>query len=138
MHEPWQHKSWQQGLLEGLINELMFSARNEGITIEDLLTAYEETWRDAALRDRRQFRVFPRGPDEVCAWFAIRNPAIKNAAGYHRVSWTCPICRYAACKVLSAVMVHLNDHHAWTWDMFANKFRDVLAEGQEKKGATNG
>mgnify|MGYP001593094502 FL=1 len=114
------------------------------MTRDSILTAYEDLWRQAALEDRRQFfgemaggvvrvsrgvarpvtcalLVPEHGPDH-------RSTLAAQAVGV-RVRWRCD-CGYGAFD-LAGVMIHLNNAHHWTWDMFAGKFRDALQRGED-------
>jgi hypothetical protein len=119
------------------------------MTRDEILTQYEDLWRRAALEDRQQYRgsacggTRDDGPWEwsegspTCAavipqkTWADRGPLLSAAMAHLVVGWRCPHCGYThAAFTLATVMVHLNNAHDWTWDMFANKFRDVLTEGE--------
>ena len=91
------------------------------MTLDEILTAYEDRWRQAALEGRGHWG---RG-GTACA-LSI-DPALA-AHAYIRLPWRCPSCGTLT-RLLSGVAVHLHDDHRWTWLQFANKFRDVLAQG---------
>ena len=97
---------------------------------DEILSEYEDIWRKAALEGRPQY-------SPVSASAASESlPCAMNIGGARLliavietpVQWRCPECFFRARK-LSMVGIHLNDDHDWTWLDFANKFRDVLAQG---------
>jgi hypothetical protein len=109
------------------------------MTLDEILTEYEDQWRGAALTDRRQMRggPWPEPGDEAqcAASISLGSPigmALRSLpVGGGRYCVECEALGVSFMLVFSVVdlMVHLNDKHRWTWDMFANKFRDALREG---------
>ena len=98
------------------------------MTLDEILDEYEGMWRRAAVEDT------PRWPTAggVCAmsvadgaWSRFSSTLVK-ATG----SWTCQECHRSVAVSVAEAAIHLFDQHHWTWDMFANKFRDALAEGR--------
>ena len=118
------------------------------MTVDEILDGYESEWRAAALRDQRQFfgdgfggtpNLDYRG-EAGPATCAAMVPRISGhidlmvaATSTKEPSWRCPDCGYVpTCGgALYAIMAHLNNAHCWTWDMFAGKFRDALAQGMK-------
>lgn len=104
------------------------------MTRDEMLTRYEDAWRQAALDGVRQWRGGPVPPSERridCALTILR--ALR--CGTERVEhlpWTCPQCCATGCTVAGAI-IHLNDVHRWDWLDFAKGFREVLAAGQMAK-----
>lgn len=115
------------------------------MTRDEILTAYEDAWRANALQGRKQFRGLHEGYTESdpgdfggCAWIAPKyhgdgDKVLRDAAAWALLTWRCE-CGVTTLN-LSGVMQHLNDKHRWDWMMFANKFRDVLAEGETRSAA---
>ena len=69
------------------------------------------------------------GPWGSCAWIAPNYygcPDLQSAAYREPVRWTCE-CG-ALHGTLANTMIHLNNDHKWTWDMFANKFRTTVEQ----------
>ena len=100
------------------------------MTLDEILTGYEDLWRQAALEGRPQYSpVSASATSESlpCA-MTIGRSRLLIAVIEIPVRWCCPTCGFRARK-LSMVGIHLNDDHDWTWLDFANKFRDVLAQG---------
>jgi len=88
--------------------------------LDAILDGYEDAWREAALKGARRF-------DPHCA-ITVRPLDLHNAL-WHIGDWlTCVECG-SQCVHPAALMIHLFDVHGWTWDMFANKFRDALSRG---------
>ena len=112
--------------------------------LDAILSEYEELWRRAALLDLKQMNVAPfaSGAYGSCAWLHasnVRRYELQAAAGGMLFRWRCPlscgcgeVSRTYPTRVLAEVMVHLNNVHRWTWDMFAGKFRDALEAGMIK------
>lgn len=105
------------------------------MTRDEILDKYEDVWRRAALSGRRQGRA-PVGDSGNlgggdCAWTADHFLADRlwDSTWLDCAWWRCPECGEQKGE-LKRVMIHLNDAHEWTWDRFANKFRDVLAQGE--------
>lgn len=102
--------------------------------LSEIISGYEDFWMRAALEDQKQMRpgkpLRGHGSYGACAWL---NPdqngqwELAVTAGNWDCKWMCG-CGYKLASV-AAVMVHLNNVHDWTWDMFANKFRDALRQG---------
>ena len=101
----------------------------------------EDCWRTAALCDQKQFfgRVLGGvvskpsqgvgGYRSHCAMTILQDDhALFDQLDQQKVLWECPSCRYEIGKFLH-IMIHLNNAHHWTWDMFANKFRDEVERG---------
>jgi hypothetical protein len=104
-------------------------------TLDQMLTAYEDLWRAAALQDVKHVAAdgalsliegtVGRGSCAasigthlgVWPWLLLRTPQVQ-----------CPLCPDEIGSV-GILITHLNDRHYWTWDTFANKFRDVLQQG---------
>jgi PHP family Zn ribbon phosphoesterase len=107
-------------------------------TLDEILTAYEDLWRQAALEDHKQMFAGhglsqARGPYGSCAWLnagTVGQDSLEDEAAHYRVDWRCPECGQRE-VTLACVMIHANNAHRWDWTMFANKFRDVLAEGSK-------
>lgn len=107
------------------------------MTRDDLLTEYENTWRAQALVGVPQFfgntgeAVFVVSPMlHDCAATAGKTHVL-SAATHTKLRWHCPLDNcFGNAVSLAETMVHLNDTHRWDWLMFANKFRDILAEGE--------
>jgi hypothetical protein len=101
------------------------------MTRDEILDEYETTWHEAMMRGDAQGRAPLTDMGAIkgghCAWTRWRGDGwlVEGIA----LAWRCPECGEEAVK-LNRVMIHLNDAHNWTWDMFANKFRDALAEGE--------
>ena len=96
--------------------------------LDAILSEYEELWRRAALENAKQMNVDEKapGPWRACAWLAAAEfgrPELVHEAQFTRVPWR------GKTVFLSGVMAHINNVDKWTWDMFAGKFRDALAEG---------
>ena len=116
------------------------------MTRDELLTAYEDLWRQNALEDRKQVIGYAcstrphvtltrgSGPFGSCAaltpYLAHGRLEVWYAAEREECSWRCA-CGYRTTG-LRSVMIHMNNEHEWTWDMFAGKFRDALAEGEAR------
>ena len=108
--------------------------------LDEILTEYEALWRQAALDGRGQYigevcggsQDAPQvsGPDPTCAMVlasVVGRDDLRQGAMVPS-GWTCD-CGWRGGWITS-VMMHLNNAHHWTWDMFANKFRDALAQGR--------
>lgn len=99
--------------------------------MDDILSAYEDLWRKAALEDHRQFsgRDLKRGSTGLldCAWTIGKQPLMEQANNTLAV-WTCNECN-ADSRVLASVMIHVNNVHGWDWLTLANKFRFTLENG---------
>jgi len=100
--------------------------------LDEILTAYEDLWRGAALENRGQLNVSvaAKGAWGGCAallpHYVGREQLVADAM--QQLDWTCPEDGTSAC-FLGGVMIHMNNIHKWPWDRLANKFRDALAEG---------
>ena len=105
------------------------------VKVDEVLTAYEDVWREAALRGQAQFYwptnnaypiTFVRGvePSSCAASIGRYLDSVRAA-----VQWRCPLGCDFEMLYLFDVLVHLNDQHRWTWDQLANKTRDVLVQG---------
>ncbi len=103
--------------------------------LDKIITAYEELWREAALKNLPQFHE-TKGVDEpgqYCGWLiATWNKSVQGlqllVSSDILLHWQCPKCHETE-TTLPGCMFHLNDYHNWSWDMFANKFRTTLEEG---------
>jgi len=111
--------------------------------LEHVIEQYEDLWRKAALDGMVQ----ERGACETDAWtiggalLAVRVDICAVQIAPYRLQtkariecpWVCAcgaVSRHPAGvwrDTLASFMVHLNNAHGWTWDQFANKFRDELA-----------
>ena len=115
--------------------------------LDEIVSDYEYTWRKAALENRSQFLGSPysntmhrRRNDRhgtglpTCAWLV--NPSYGFiATNTHVLPWCCTeeeCSDGSEVYPLAGIMMHLNNAHCWTWDMFANKFRDAVQAGREK------
>ena len=111
--------------------------------LDAILTEYEDLWRQAALENRNQFfgtvcggggvaHTGGGGGRAVCA-MTIGAPT-DSLVQLGEKPWACPLdgCAYEYSHYLISAMMHLNNAHHWTWDMFANKFRDALAQGMKR------
>lgn len=101
------------------------------MNLDEILDRYEDLWRGAALAGTRQGRA-PAGQSSLlqggdCAW-SIGGNITWTEPLQRPVQWHCPECG-APAAYAARVMMHLNDVHGWTWDTFANKFRDALSRG---------
>jgi hypothetical protein len=112
------------------------------MTDDEIIDAYEELWRKAAMEDYRQYHHDPSQPSVTgtygagsCAALYPRDAAkrddLLNAAINTRAPWICKACGWLALG-LSSAMIHLNNRHGMTWDWFANKFREAWKEGLKK------
>ena len=98
---------------------------------DEQLTEAEGIWRQAALERRAQIGVDMNGTGAptcaamILSWWCQLLP-LGRLTG-----WICPLCgvRYGGGAV-GIPIVHLNDGHKWDWLTFANKFRDIMAEGE--------
>ena len=115
------------------------------MTLDEILDAYADRWRVAAMEDAKQFRGMAGGGQRSlttdspgllrgCAllapdYFHIAGD-LTEAAATELVKWRCE-CGFSG-PTLAVVMIHLNNAHDWTWDMFAGKFRDALAQGMAR------
>ena len=102
------------------------------MTLDEILTEYEGRWRQAMVEGTPQGRAPVGEAGQIaggdCAW-TIGTWAPRCLAAHSALPWFCPDCGAGETQ-LNRVLIHLNDAHLWTWDMFAGKFRDALAEGQ--------
>jgi len=105
-------------------------------TIDEVITDYEDLWRQAALEDRRQFFTAVAGGtwrsvrgthDPIVCAFVIAPCSLQDQTDIP-VAWICPEDGHTA-PTLGCVMIHMNNAHHWTWDMLSNKFREALQEG---------
>jgi len=114
--------------------------------LDAILSEYEEIWRGCAISNRSHEAFLtcggtPRhieGPmtaDGTCAWLAAPKK-LEDFARRSRLPWVCPLagCTFKASgpEGLVLAMIHVNNAHHWTWDMFAGKFRDALDAGMVK------
>lgn len=114
------------------------------LTEDEVLTACEDRWRRAALDDTPQFRgyshtkplravFFPPGRETTCAYLilgGIQDIKLGITLASYGSLWSCPECGYGGGNLsMPSAIVHLNNAHDWTWNQFANKFRDVWARG---------
>ena len=103
-----------------------------------LVAEYEQLWRAAMLENRMQFwggaslQRSDGSETPTCAWLIAPHPLLDRAATLP-LTWRCPDCSRQTVS-LADTLIHLNNLHLWTWDRFANKFRDTLKAGlrQEK------
>ena len=100
------------------------------MTLDEILTEYEGLWRQAALEGRDQYPAQDGGGNYGgCAWECPHHLGRTELLHQHQgLDWTCPECRRRLHSFMD-VLIHLNDNHHWTWDMLANKTRDVLQQG---------
>ena len=96
------------------------------MTLDEILTAYEDGWRQAALEGRPQY--FPSANRGGFCAMNIAGSDLLMAAAHTDVSWRCRDCGGRA-RLLTGVGIHLNDEHGWDWLRFATKFRNALAQG---------
>ena len=99
--------------------------------VDEVLTAYEDLWRQAALENAKQMNVNEDapGPWRSCAWLAAEEFGRKDlvmAATEAWVMFRSPGTNFAYSVRLSGAMVITNNDHHWTWLDFANKFRGLL------------
>ena len=101
------------------------------MTPDEALNEAEATWRQAALEGRKQFNAdLPDSAGATCAALILKDYG--GALGALPKGWRCPLCAvsYPGFRLVATALVHLNNHHHWDWLTFAEKFRDVLAEGE--------
>ena len=108
-------------------------------TEDEILTACEDRWRQAALDGTPQFRgtayttswrEILRPDNSTCAVLILTGPR-ENHTNLVFSTWHCLECGYRSHSMWVAI-VHLNNAHDWAWDMFAGKFRDVWEAGKVK------
>jgi len=93
--------------------------------LDAILSDYEELWRGAALSAAPRLRDGGQCAMTVAdAYPRLFRPLLDIPSP----CWTCSECGQRKAYIVGAA-IHLFDIHEWTWDMFANKFRDALAEG---------
>lgn len=104
------------------------------MTLDEILTEYEELWMKAALEGREQFHDpcnAPRG--STCAWLVAPKELQSRVHEFLiPLRAKCPICSRQFGYALANALIHLNNYHKWTWDQLANKTRDILVQGGVK------
>ena len=107
------------------------------MTLNNILTEYEDVWRQAALEGRAQFygkaaggkEEFEVVPGATCAYLIASADLRERAeAAVLPQEWLCREDGYITTAII-VVLIHLNNAHHWTWDMLANKVRDALEQG---------
>lgn len=114
------------------------------LSLDAILTEYEDLWRQAALNNTGHVSAGWIGPapewnlrpswtiegvgETFCAasirtrsadaeWGLLTSTPIANQ---------CPECGDRDDRSMGELMTHLNDRHGWTWLQFANKFRALV------------
>jgi len=101
------------------------------MNVDEIITEYEEQWRQAALDGTAQWRGVHNSGEGPCAALVAGRDLQMRAAGLHTERWWLCTCGFGGS--LWGAMIHLNDApHRWTWERFAKDFREAWFEGLKR------